>query len=155
LATTGASTASTIRQLERLGPFVVDAVVTSLGVNDITGDVGMEKFLALQRRLHDLLREKFGARLILVSGIPPMERFPALPQPLRWYLGARARELDRALANALPDGKGAEHLPFEGRLGAGHMAPDGFHPGPAVYAAWGAAAAARIATRLMGATGSG
>ena len=155
VAETGASTATTIRQLERLGPFGLDAVVTSLGVNDVTGDVGMEEFLAQQRRLYDLLRERFGARLIVASGIPPMDRFPALPQPLRWYLGARARELDRALADALPDGRGAEHLPFEGKLDAGHMAPDGFHPGPAVYAAWGAAAAARIAASLLGGGGTG
>jgi len=56
-----------------------------------------------------------------------------------------ARELDRALAAALPDGRGAEYLAVAGELDAGHMAADGFHPGPAVYAAWGAAAAGRIA----------
>jgi lysophospholipase L1-like esterase len=32
-----------------------------------------------------------------------------------------------------------------GRLEAAHLAADGFHPGPAVYAAWGEAAALRIA----------
>jgi hypothetical protein len=26
-----------------------------------------------------------------------MHRFPALPQPLRWYVGSRARDFDRAL----------------------------------------------------------
>ncbi len=144
VARTGASTASTLRHLERIDAFPVDAVVTSLGVNDVTGNVGVAKFLELQCRLHELLREKFGARLILASGLPPMDRFPALPQPLRWYLGARARELDRALARALPDGHGAEYLKFEGELDEAHMAADGFHPGPAVYEAWGAAAARRI-----------
>jgi lysophospholipase L1-like esterase len=148
VARTGASTASTIRHLERIEAFPVDAAVTSLGVNDVTGDVGVATFLAMQSRLHDLLREKFGARLILASGLPPMDRFPALPQPLRWYLGARARELDRALARALPDGRGAEYLPLEGELDAAHMAADGFHPGPAVYEAWGAAAADTIADRM-------
>ncbi|MBX3717157.1 MAG: SGNH/GDSL hydrolase family protein [Burkholderiales bacterium] len=145
IARSGASTASTIRHLERLEPFAVDAVVTSLGVNDVTGDVSVASFLETQCQLHELLRAKLGARLILASGIPPMDRFPALPQPLRWYLGARARELDRALAAALPDGRGAEYLAVAGELDAGHMAADGFHPGPAVYAAWGTAAAGRIA----------
>lgn len=146
IARTGATTASTIRHLERLEPFATDAVVTSLGVNDVTADVGVKRFLELQARLHDLLRTRLGARLVLASGIPPMERFPALPQPLRWYLGARARELDRALAAALPDGHGAEYLPLAGELDAAHMAGDGFHPGPAVYAAWAEAAARRIAS---------
>ena len=119
-------------------------VVTSLGVNDVTGDVGVARFLELQAKLRALLRERFGARLVLVSGVPPMDRFPALPQPLRWYLGARARELDRALARSLPDGEGAAYLPLAGELDRAHMAADGFHPGPAVYGAWGAAAAGRI-----------
>lgn len=145
VARTGATTASTLRLLERMEPFAADAAVTSLGVNDVTGDVGVARFLALQARLHALLRERLGARLVLASGLPPMDRFPALPQPLRWYLGARARELDRALAAALPDGRGAEYLAVAGELDAAHMAADGFHPGPAVYAAWGAAAAGRIA----------
>ncbi len=145
VARTGTTTGAAIRLLERMDAFPTDAVVTSLGVNDVTGDVGVAKFLERQRRLHELLRAKFGARLILATGIPPMARFPALPQPLRWYLGARAWELDRALSAELPDGRGAEYLALAGELDAGHMAADGFHPGPVVYAAWGAAAAARIA----------
>ncbi|MGE0356209.1 MAG: SGNH/GDSL hydrolase family protein [Burkholderiales bacterium] len=151
-ARTGATTASTLRDLSRLAPFTADAVVTSLGVNDVTGDVGVAKFLALQAKLHALLRERFGARLVLASGLPPMHLFPALPQPLRWYLGARARELDRALAAALPDGQGAQFLPFEGELDASHMAADGFHPGPAVYRAWAEAAARRIEAAFAGRT---
>ena len=150
IAHTGATTASTIRYLERIAPFATDVVVTSLGVNDVTGDVGVERFLRRQATLRTLLRERFGARLIVVSGLPPMHHFPALPQPLRWYLGERARELDRALASVLPDGRGAEHLPFDGDVDAANMAPDGFHPGPAVYEAWSEAAAATIADRLAG-----
>jgi lysophospholipase L1-like esterase len=150
VARTGATTASTLRHLERRAPFAADAVVTSLGVNDVTGDVAPARFLEKQSMLHALLRDRFGARLILASGIPPMELFPALPQPLRWYLGARARELDRALASALPDGRGAEYLPLAGELDESHMAADGFHPGAAVYAAWGRAAAERIAQWGLG-----
>ena len=90
VARTGATTASTFRHLERAEAFATDVVVTSLGVNDVTGNVGVERFLRQQAALFALLRGKFGARLILASGIPPMDRFPALPQPLRWYLGARA-----------------------------------------------------------------
>lgn len=144
VARTGATTASTIRHLERTPAFATDAVVTSLGVNDVTGDVGVAKFVALQARLHELLRAKFGARFILASGLPPMDRFPALPQPLRWYLGARARELDRALERTVRAAGDAQYLAFEDDHVEEHMATDGFHPGPAVYEAWGAAAAKRI-----------
>jgi lysophospholipase L1-like esterase len=145
VARTGVTTAATIRHLERHDPFVTDAVVTSLGVNDVTGEVGVTKFLALQGKLHGLLRDKFGARLVLASGLPPMGLFPALPQPLRWYLGERAREFDQALAERLAGSTGAQHLPFQGEVDAAHMASDGFHPGPAIYDTWGEAAARRIA----------
>ncbi|HEX4944575.1 MAG TPA: SGNH/GDSL hydrolase family protein [Usitatibacteraceae bacterium] len=151
VARTGATTASTLRHLERIEPFAADAVVISLGVNDVTGNVGVARFLELQAKLHALLRERFGARLILATGLPPMGRFPALPQPLRWYLGARSHELDRALAASLPDGRGAEYLALAGELDAAHMAADGFHPGPAVYDAWAEAAARRIAAAFAGA----
>jgi lysophospholipase L1-like esterase len=146
VARTGATTASTIRHLERLDPFATDVVVTSLGVNDVTGDLGVARFLALQARLHAILKDKLGVRLVIASGLPPMGLFPALPQPLRWYLGERARELDQALAQWLSDCNGAEHLPFQGEVDVAHMASDGFHPGPAIYDAWGEAAARRIAS---------
>lgn len=148
VARTGATTASTLRDLKRIEPFTTDAVVTSLGVNDVTGDVSASRFITLQTALHSLLRDRFGARLILVSGLPPVHQFPALPQPLRWYLGARARELDHALGRVLPNGHGAEFMAFKGALGPPVMAPDGFHPGPAVYEAWAAEAAGRILERL-------
>jgi lysophospholipase L1-like esterase len=145
VARTGATTASTLKHLEKIDAFRTDAVVTSLGVNDVTGDVGVAAFLERHGRLRAILREKFGARFILVSGLPPMASFTALPQPLRWYLGARAKELDRALADSLPDGLGAQHLPLFRKMDRSLLASDGFHPGPAAHAQWGAAAAERIA----------
>jgi lysophospholipase L1-like esterase len=148
VARTGATTASTLKHLEGIDAFRTDAVVTSLGVNDVTGDVGVAAFLERQARLRALLREKFGARFILVSGLPPMGSFAALPQPLRWYLGGRAKELDRALAGSLPDGLGAHHLPLFRKMDRSLLASDGFHPGAAAHAQWGAAAAERIAKAL-------
>jgi len=148
VARTGATTASTLRHLEKIDAFVVDAVVTSLGVNDVTGDVGVADFVVRQGRLRAILREKFGARFILVSGLPPMGSFTALPQPLRWYLGERAKELDLALADSLVDGPGAQYLPLFRRMDRSLLASDGFHPGPLAHAQWGAAAAERIAKAL-------
>jgi lysophospholipase L1-like esterase len=148
VAKTGATTASTLAHLEKIPAFRTGAVVIGLGVNDVTGDVGVTEFMAGQERLYALLREKFGARYILVSGLPPMGSFVALPQPLRWYLGRRAKELDQALAAALPDGHGAHYMPLSHRMERSQLASDGFHPGPAAHAQWGAAAADRIAKAL-------
>jgi lysophospholipase L1-like esterase len=133
---TGATTASTVRLVEGLEPFSTDVVVTSLGVNDVTGGVSRRRFLHGQRRLVALLRERLGASLVILSGVPPMGRFVTLPQPLRWYLGARATHLDRAL-RALAEGeRGCVHLPQHEMAAAGPMAPDGFHPAAALYDSW-------------------
>ena len=145
VARTGATTASTVRHLAKASATPVDVVLTSLGVNDVTRGIGIGDFIEQQGRLFEVLRAKFGARRVIVSSLPPVHRFPALPQPLRWYLGARAKELDAALARALPDGLGAEYLAVHRDLVGAQMASDGFHPGPSAYAAWGAAAAGRIA----------
>ena len=98
LVLTGATTADMLARL-RHGPAQgYDVVVTSLGVNDVTGRVSLSDWRRRQGELVDLLTTGFGARHVLLSGLPPMHRFPALPQPLRWYVGSRARDLDRALA---------------------------------------------------------
>ena len=60
--------------------------------------------------LADLVRLR-GARLLIRSGLPPMDRFPLLPRPLRDVLGAQARAFDAALA---ADSTGPlMHLPFD------------------------------------------
>jgi hypothetical protein len=43
----------------------------------------------------------------VLSGLPPMHRFPALPQPLRWYVGSRARDFNRVLAELAGAGRAA------------------------------------------------
>ena len=121
-----------------------DVVVTSIGVNDVTSLRTPRAWLADVAALVRMLRDRTGARRVLLSGLPPMHRFPALPQPLRWQLGAVARELDRALARWAPGVDGCEHVPVAFTIDPAHMAADGFHPGPPVYAAWGAEIARRI-----------
>ncbi len=72
-------------------------VAISLGVNEVTCGRKVRRWLAELDELSALLREKFGTQRMLWSGIPAMHEFPCLPQPLRWYLGARARMLNRVL----------------------------------------------------------
>jgi lysophospholipase L1-like esterase len=148
-ARTGATAASTLRGLHELEREPFDVVVTSFGVNDTTGRTPLREWLRLHDELAALLRGRFGARQLLLSGLPPMHAFPALPQPLRWYLGSRARQLDRALRNwVLPHGD-IEYLEFRPALDPGMMAADGFHPGPAIYSAWGAEVARRVRARWL------
>jgi lysophospholipase L1-like esterase len=114
-----------------------DIVVIALGVNDTIGLHGSARYRRDLLRLIGALRAQLGQPTVLLAGVPPMDRFPNLPQPLRAVLGLRSRLLDAAAAElaALP---GVIHAPVPpGLLSAGSFAADGFHPGPAGYRAWG------------------
>ncbi len=144
-AHTGATTASTLQRLGALadGPF--DIALTALGVNDVTSGIAPRAWLAQQAELRRMLAERFHIRGWVVCGLPPMHGFPALPQPLRWYLGARAGAFDRALATVIETTDNARFLSLRFTEDTSQMASDGFHPGPAVYREWARRAATVIA----------
>jgi lysophospholipase L1-like esterase len=148
LAYTGATTADMVRHLQQAPAAQFDVVVTSLGVNDVTGRRSLDDWRRQQGQLVALLQEKFAARQILLSGLPPMHRFPALPQPLRWYVGSRARDFDRALSRFVEGRAGCEFVALDyAMMDLAAMAADGFHPGPAVYRRWAQELARRIVER--------
>ena len=144
-ARTGYTTADAHAHLAALPEERFDVVVLSLGVNDVTGGIGRARWLARQTALADLLHVRFAPRVILFTELPPPpglegggfgNLFPALPQPLRWYLGARARDFNAALADRLPRRQGCHLVAPDFAPDTAHIASDGFHPGPAAYAAW-------------------
>lgn len=150
-ARTGATTRQTISRLRRIGrsgqrPF--DVLLTSLGVNDLTSNVGESDWLASQRELRELARQNLGVRLLLVTTIPPIGHFPALPHPLRWYLGRRSDRFNRLLQHDLDDDPATSLVDLRFSLDARLMASDGFHPGPEIYAEWARRAAALIRLKL-------
>jgi lysophospholipase L1-like esterase len=143
-ANTGATTLDAIGTVSEIqGEEHYDAVVMALGVNDVTSRRTKRRWLRDQACLIDLVSTKFGSPLILISGLPPMHEFPALPQPLRWYLGERAKDFDRALMT-LSGSCGAIFIPLDFAADSGGMAADGFHPGPPVYLQWAKRAAEKI-----------
>ena len=143
-ATTGHKTADAITVLEAMEPGQFDVAVTSLGVNDVTGFVGRERWLAQQARLRELLREKFNVGRILVSGLPPMHEFPALPQPLRAHVGSRASQFNIDLRTSVAGDDGAGFIDIRFTEDHSMLSPDGFHPGPAAYSVWAKRVAAAI-----------
>lgn len=145
LAFTGATTADMLARLRQTPAETVDVAITSLGVNDVTGRRSLAEWQRQQGELVELLAGRFGARHVLLSGLPPMHRFPALPQPLRWYVGSRARDFDRVLAAVAASRPGCEFLALgHEMMDVSAMASDGFHPGPPIYALWAREAARRI-----------
>lgn len=124
-----------------------DVVVLSLGVNDVLSKITAQQWVKQQISLVKLLQHKFNAKQILLTKIPPMAQFSSLPQPLRWFLGARCNEFNRALAQEANNHYGCEIITLTEQLKDGHMASDGFHPGAIVYLKWGEAVAQLINQR--------
>lgn len=143
-AHTGDTTRDALARLQALPAQPLDVVVTSLGVNDVTAGLSPAKWIVQQAALVAQIRQQFGAPQVLLSALPPMHRFPALPQPLRAWLGAQARRYNRALQAFAQETPGCTWVPLDLPLGVGDMAVDGFHPGPAVYAGWAAGLARHI-----------
>ena len=121
-----------------------DLAIVVVGVNDVTQATPIVRWLDNLDRIHARLRYH-GVRTTLYSGLPPMERFTALPQPLRSWLGLQARRYDRALGHwsqAQPD---AVHVVLPRLDDASLLASDGFHPGAAGCEVWAQALARTIA----------
>lgn len=144
IARSGWTTGELIEHLKILPDTPFDVVVTSLGVNDVLTGKAPKAWRQSQVELINLLREKFGAPQIILTHTPPMHSFPALPQPLRWFLGQGAHRLNRELATLVTQFSGCQALAFEMPLARELMASDGFHPGAAGYALWAEQVAARI-----------
>ena len=114
-----------------------DVVVIVVGVNDVTARRPLGEWLSDLQALRELLAALAPAAQIVWSGLPPMHRFPVLPNPLRAYLGARARQFDAALVRWVATDPAMRHLPIPALQGEELMASDGFHPGPQGHRLWG------------------
>ena len=136
VAVTGARTVDALGWLSDLPAEGYDVVVTAFGVNDVTKGTSLRRFIELQGRLIARLQTEHHAKLIVVSGLPPVSEFPALPHPLRWVLGKQARRFDLALHQLVETRQGCATLVFDMTLETSNMSRDGFHPGPVVYEAW-------------------
>ena len=149
----GGATAEAARR-ELLAPargVAADVAVIALGVNDTLRFHAPGRWRGALEALVAELRTRCGEIPVVLSGVPPVGRFPALPQPLRGVLGLRARLLDetaRRLAGELGD---VAYVPMP-RIDTpevdAYFCADRFHPSPRGYAAWGAALAEAAAALL-------
>ncbi|UCG74073.1 MAG: SGNH/GDSL hydrolase family protein [Chromatiales bacterium] len=151
-AVTGATTLSSLRDLGQRTPQDFDAAVVALGVNDVTSGVSEARWRARQAELRGLLRSRFRVAHVLVCGVAPVSRFPALPQPLRWFLGSRATCFSQVLERDVTTEADCTFLRLDFSQDTALMAPDGFHPGPGIYAEWGRRAAAAIHSMRVAST---
>jgi len=144
LARSGYTTLDSLKMLSEQPQQTFDIIVTSLGVNDVTGTLPVSTWLIQQQDLITLLREQFNCQQILITQVPPMGQFPALPQPLRRYLGARATQFNRKLSTFVESQSDCQLIDINNELNADDMAEDGFHPGPVIYQHWAEVIAEKI-----------
>ena len=112
-----------------------DVYLLSAGVNDVTHGVSARAFASNVALAVGALQARSPGATVIFAGVPPLERFPALPWPLGALLGDRARRLQAAAREVLP----REHalcFDFPDALPAGGFAADGFHPASDACGEW-------------------
>lgn len=130
----------------------VDIALVAFGVNDTTAFRSVSRWTADLRGILTALDARCAPRLIVLSGVPPLAHFPALPQPLRWVMGLKARALDTAARDVALQAARTIHVPlaFDTR-DAALMAPDGYHPSARGCAVWAQCLVAAAAAALTAA----
>jgi lysophospholipase L1-like esterase len=113
-----------------------DLVFISIGVNDLKNLHSAARF---RRELGALLDSVLAAApraQVCLLGIPPLEHFPAFPRPLADALGWRGRVFDAIGVAAVRDRARAFRIEAAEPLAPEMFAGDGFHPSPALHAAF-------------------
>lgn len=128
---------------EAVPPADVAVVVT--GVNDVIELVPPRRAVAQRAALADWLLAEHGVAHVLFAPLPPVHRFPLLPQPLRGVMGRDALAHNEALRRWAATRREVHCVAIDLDLQPDWMASDGFHPGEPVYRACGEAIAALIA----------
>jgi len=148
----GRSGATAPEVLSELVPLIdprpADAIVLSVGVNDVAGLSTVRAWRSHLLALVAALQEHSPGAVIVVAGLPPLRSFPLIPEPLRRLVGLRGDSLDAASREALRGRAGIFHVNVPFNLHEGSFCADGFHPSESSYAEFGQAMAACIAAHL-------
>lgn len=139
-----------VHELLRAEPALdAEVAVVITGVNDVIDQVPIKRALQQRAELADWLLREVGVGHVAFAPLPPVERFPLLPEPLRRVMGAEARAHNEALARWAATRHDVSHVTIAVDLTPEMMASDGFHPGEPVYRACGEAIALHVAQRLV------
>ena len=146
-ARTGVTTRELHALLQADPPTATDIAVVVTGVNDVTAMLTPQRAVAHRAALADWLLGA-GVRHVAFAAVPPIGRFPLLPEPLRRVMGRDAQRHDDALARWAATRTDVSHAPMAVELTPDTMAADGFHPGEPVYRCCGEALALHVARKI-------
>jgi len=122
-----------------------DAAVISLGVNDVTRFTSDKDWQKYQLAIWEKLLKEHNIRKLLITPVPPMEKFFALPNKLAGIFGRRAESLNvllKQMANSHE--KNVTLLDFDVPTEPEMLAKDGFHPSERTYQLWAKVAAKHL-----------
>lgn len=125
-----------------------EVAVLSVGVNDVSARTGSKQWIAQLLEIIQLLKSKFGVQHIIFTCLPPLHHFEVLPQPLRWHVGVRAKQLNEILRNIVDSDVQCELIELDFPFESHFFATDRFHPAAPAYSLWGKIAANTIKRRL-------
>jgi lysophospholipase L1-like esterase len=148
VAKSGINTQEALQLLLASGLKPADLLVTAFGVNDVTSQRSARQFIADYQAIVDQIVRRAGVRAAVISGLPPMQSMPSLPQPLRWYLGECARRLDTALQRWISTDNSLAYVSLQWDAAPNDLALDGCHPGAAQYRHWARVVAERACAVL-------
>ena len=149
-ATTGHTSFDILRRLYVLpAPSQpVDVMVLSVGVNDTTSKVSVDKWQQQIESIIAIAQRKFGVKELVFLSLPPMAQMPAIPAPLNNFVGAKASILDKILQQVCAANDRVTYMATDfPRMIAEHangtpidikvmFASDGFHPSSLMYGYW-------------------
>ncbi len=145
----GAKSAEVLAELvPSIDPRPADAIVVSVGVNDVTALSTIRAWTSHLLALVAALREHSPAAIIVVAGMPPLHAFPLIPEPLRSLIALRGKTLDAVSRQLLHGRPGVFHVTVAFDMREGSFCADGFHPSESSYIEFGQAMAACIVENL-------
>jgi lysophospholipase L1-like esterase len=125
--------------LHRIAPHApaADVYLISAGVNDAVRGIRSTQYAENLHGIVHILREKSPRAIVVFSGLPQLEFFPALPWPLGAVLAQRTRTLQAAVRQiAQHDDAGLLCYDFPPTMSPENFASDGFHPSISACADW-------------------
>ena len=145
----GADSSKILRRLvPRLPGPQADAVILSVGVNDVTGLSRVPVWRQNLIRILEALHHHSPRAIVAVAGIPPLKGFPLLPQPLRALFGLRGETFDKAARKVVSQYPFAIYVPLDFEPHPDKFSADGYHPSEQSYREFGGMMTDRIAERL-------
>lgn len=158
-ATTGHTSFDILRRLYVLPApnKPVDVMLLSVGVNDTTSNVAIDKWKQQIEDIIAIAQRKFGVKELMFLSLPPMADMPAIPAPLNNFVGAKASLLDQILQQVCATHAGVNYMATDfARMIKEHsngspidiavmFASDGFHPSSLMYGYW----AQQVSERML------